>query len=98
MSKICEKCGRLILLHKHHITYPDEICYLCETCHKIITRINCKYTKVLGLQSLTKHKRDNVRRALFRIFLRYKKPIKTKKDVKELIMVTYIKNNWISKY
>ena len=63
----CEKCKKLNLCHKHHITYePEVVARLCNKCHFIVTQIN---TRMVAYHRCTRKLTNEERMGLFQFFM-----------------------------
>ena len=74
----CIKCNRAYHLQEHHITYKPEIkAFLCETCHKKITKLNTAAAPIAKTNLTTKPVYTNkIRVMLWRWFVKAPKSVK----------------------
>ena len=74
----CVKCNRAYHLQEHHITYNPEIkAFLCETCHKKVTKLNTAAARVANTNLATKPVYTNkIRVMLWRWFVKAPKSVK----------------------
>ena len=74
----CVKCNRAYHLQEHHITYKPEIkVFLCETCHKKVTKLNTAAAPIAKTNLITKPVYTNkIRVMLWRWFVKAPKSVK----------------------
>lgn len=57
----CAKCGSIVKVQKHHVTYePEQIEMLCLFHHSFVTSINTRKAKFDGMKKLTNEKRIEI--------------------------------------